>query len=158
MAAIEELIGMLYDMVNDAWSLPFGQEKCVIDKDKALDLIEEIRDNLPRDLEQAKEIIDRRVEIISQSKNEAETIKLAAEESAKNLVAEDEITMATRKKANEIMATAEKKAREIRRAANEYADDSLRRLEELMAEALNAARVSRQKFKGAISKGTKDKQ
>lgn len=34
---IEETITTLYEMVQDAWSLPLGAEKCVVERDKVLD-------------------------------------------------------------------------------------------------------------------------
>ena len=36
---IEETITTLYEMVQDAWSLPLGAEKCVVERDKVLDLL-----------------------------------------------------------------------------------------------------------------------
>ena len=36
---IEEIITTLYEMVQDAWSLPLGNEKCVVERDKVLDLL-----------------------------------------------------------------------------------------------------------------------
>ena len=38
---IEETITTLYEMVQDAWSLPLGAEKCVVERDKVLDLLDE---------------------------------------------------------------------------------------------------------------------
>ena len=34
--SIEEIITTLYEMVQDAWSLPLGAEKCVLERDKEL--------------------------------------------------------------------------------------------------------------------------
>lgn len=151
-SGIEELVNMLYDMISDAWGLPFGAEKCLLERDKVLDLIDEIRANLPKDLEQARVIVENRNEIISQAKREAESIKRAAEEKARQMVAEDEIVVTSRQKSNEMVTAAENKAREIRRAANEYVDDTLKRLEEVMAQALSEMRNSRQQFKNVVNK------
>ena len=51
---IEETITTLYEMVQDAWSLPLGAEKCVVERDKVLDLLDEISNQLPGELKQAK--------------------------------------------------------------------------------------------------------
>ena len=40
---ITELLDELYNMVSDAWGLPLGAEKCVIERNKALDLLDEIK-------------------------------------------------------------------------------------------------------------------
>ena len=151
-SGIDELVNMLYDMVSDAWGLPFGAEKCLIEREKVLDLIEEIRVNLPKDLEQARAIVESRNEILSQAKKEAEAVKSAAEERARHMVAEDEIVLTSRQKANEIMAMAEAKVKELRRAANDYAEDTLRRLEVVIEQALSETRESRKQFKSAVAK------
>ena len=51
---IEELITKLYDMVQDARSLPLGADKCIVERDKVLDMLDEISNQLPRELKQAK--------------------------------------------------------------------------------------------------------
>ena len=151
-SGIEELVGMLYDMISDAWALPFGAEKCLLDRERALDLIDEIRANLPMDLEQAKVIVEGRNDIIAQAKREAEAMKRAAEERARHLVAEDEILLTAKQKANELVTLAETKSKELSRTANEYVDDSLRRLEDVMNQALEETRKARQQFKAVTKK------
>ncbi len=151
-SGIDELVNMLYEMVSDAWALPFGAEKCLIEREKLLDLIDEIRANLPKDLEQARAIVENRNEILAQAKKEAEAIKSAAEDRARHMVAEDEIVITSRQKANEIMSLAESKAKELRRASNDYAEDTLRRLETVIEQALNETRESRKQFKSAVVK------
>ena len=151
-SGIEELVGMLYDMISDAWALPFGAEKCLLDRERALDLIDEIRANLPKDLEQAKVIVEGRNDLIAQAKREAEAMKRAAEERARHLVAEDEILLTAKQKANELVTLAETKSKELSRTANEYVDDSLRRLEDVMNQALEETRKARQQFKAVTKK------
>ena len=71
------------------------------------------------------------------------------------MVAEDEIVLTSRQKANEIMATAEARAKELRRAANDYAEDTLRRLESVIEQALGETRESRKQFRSALAKTSK---
>ena len=155
-SGIDELVNMLYDMVTEAWALPFGAEKCILEREKILDLIDEIRVNLPKDLEQARTIVDNRNEILAAAKREAESIVSAAENRARHMVSEDEILRSTKQKASEIMAVAETKSKELRRAANDYAEDTLRRLETVIDQALNETRESRKQFKSAVVKTTPD--
>ena len=151
-ARIDELIGMLSEAINDAWTLPFGGGKCLIDKDEALGLLDEIRENLPQDLEQARVIVEGRNDIITQAKREAESIKRAAEERARQLVSEDEILLTAKQKANEMVTLAETKSKELSRTANDYVDDSLRRLEQVMEQALNETHRAREDFKKIANK------
>lgn len=157
-SGIEELVNMLYDMVSDAWALPFGAEKCLVEREKLLDLIDEIRVNLPKDLEQARAIVENRNDILAQAKREAESIKSAAEERAKHMVAEDEIVISTRHKANEIISSAESRSKELRRVTNDYAEDTLRRLEDVIEQALRETREVRKNFKSAVAKSSSEEQ
>lgn len=151
-ARIDELIGMLYDAINDAWNLPMGGGKCLVDKDEALGLIDEIRESLPQDLEQARTIVEGRNEILDQAKREAESIKRAAEERANIIVSENEILIKAKQKANEITTLAETRAKEVTRTANDYVDDSLRRLEQVIEQAMTETHRAREDFKRISTK------
>jgi hypothetical protein len=74
-SGVGELIEMLYNMVSDAWGLPLGAEKCVIERDKVLDLLDEIKAQLPTELAEAKRLVNARAEFIANAKKEADTIK-----------------------------------------------------------------------------------
>ena len=53
---ILELVEMLYSMVTEAWGVPLGNDKCLVDRSKALDLIEEIKNRLPAEIAEAKRL------------------------------------------------------------------------------------------------------
>ena len=38
----EDIIGALYDMVQDARSMPLAADKCILERDKVLDMLDEI--------------------------------------------------------------------------------------------------------------------
>ena len=128
---LEELVNSLYDMVQDAWAVPLGADKCVIEREKALDILDEIRETMPQDLKMARDIVERRNDVLSAGKREADAIKKQAEEYARTLVNENEIVAEARKKANEMIVAAETRARELKKAANEYCEDTMKRTEEV---------------------------
>ena len=148
---VNELIDMLYNMVSDAWGLPIGAERCVIERDKVLDLLDEIKAQLPSELAEAKRLINARADFISNARKEAETIKEEAAQHAKQLVEEQNIVKQAKARGNEIIAQAETRSSELRKAANEYADDALRRTEGAISEALNEVHQSRLKFRSAAA-------
>ena len=78
--SVEELIGALYDMVQDAWNVPMSGNKCVLERDQVQALLDEISANLPGELKQARTIVETRSEVITNAKKEAENIRRAAEE------------------------------------------------------------------------------
>ncbi len=149
---VQELIDMLYNMITDAWGLPLGAEKCVIERDKVLDLLDEIKAQLPTELAEAKRLVAARTEFINNAKREADSIRKVAEDRARQMVDQQEVVHNAKVKANGIVTTAENRAAELRRVANDYADDALRRTEEAIAEALNEVRDSRARFRSVSAK------
>lgn len=143
---VQEIISNLYDLVRDAWSLPLGAERCVIERDKVLDMLDEISNQLPGELNQAKTIVESRNEVIANAKHEAEEIVKQAEERAKVLVSESEVYKQAQLEAKELMQSAQQKILELRQVTNEYVSDAMRRTEESIAQALNDVRTSHAKF------------
>ncbi len=146
---VQELLDMLYNMITDAWGLPLGAEKCVIERDKVLDLLDEIRAQLPTEIAEAKRLVAARTEYVNNAKREAESLRKVAEQKARQMVDQEEIVRAAKQRANEILSAAESKSAELRRVANDYADDALRRTEEAISEALDEVRSSRGRFRTA---------
>ena len=144
---VEELLQVLTNAVQDGFSL--GRAKCVIDRAQLLELIEDIENRLPSEIEQARNIVATKNEILGSAKREADAIKRAAEERARQLVSQDEVVVAARQKAGEIVNAAEQKSKELRIATNRYVDDALARAQEALEEALGEVKTSRGSFKSA---------
>ena len=115
-SGIEEILTTLYEMVQDAWSLPLGADKCVLERDKVLDLLDEISNQLPGELKQAKTIVESRNDVITN-----------------------------------LMNNAQAKIKELRQVTNDYVDDSMKRTEEAIAQALSEIRESRSKFRALVN-------
>lgn len=145
--SIDELIGALYEMVQDARGVPFSSDKCAIDRNQALDMLDELSNRLPGELKQAKTIMESRAELINSAKREAENILKSAQAQARTLVSQDAIYQEARAQANEMVRVAQEKIKGLRQATNDYVDDSLRTTEEAVAEALAKIRDSRSKFR-----------
>ena len=150
-SGVEELLDMLFDMVDEAKNVPLSGDKCMIERDRALDLIDDIRAQFPVELSEAKKVMASRADMIASAKREAEAIRRQAEEKAKQLLSEETILLQARQRANELMQQAEDRSRELKRSANEYCEDALRRTEEAVAEAYNEIKQSRARFRAAAS-------
>ena len=87
---VEELVDMLFAMIDEAKSVPLSSEKCIIERDKALDLLDEIRGQFPMELSEAKKLIASRNDYIASAKREAALMKKQAEEQARALLKEAE--------------------------------------------------------------------
>lgn len=150
-SGVEELLTMLFDMIDEAKNAPFSGEKCVIERDKALDLLDEIRAQFPVELAEARKVLSARSEYLAAAKREADEIRRRAEEQAKQMVSAEQVMTVARQRGNEIIRKAEERSKELRRAANEYCEDVLRRTEEAMSEAYEEVRRSRSRFRAAAS-------
>ena len=150
--AVDELLDMLFDMIDEAKNAAFGGGKCVIERDKALDLIEDIKAQFPVELAEAKKILNARNEYVAAAKREADEIRKRAEIEASQMVSEAKVMNQAREKANALVAQAEQKAKDVRRSANEYCEDLLRRTEEALAEAHGEVRRVHTNFSSAMNK------
>ena len=146
---VNHLIDMLYTMIDEAKSTAFGQGKCTINRDEALDILTEIRSRLPLEIKKAQELIRAREEYIASAKKEVEKMLRQAELDAKTIVSESETLQRARMKSAEIIRRAEERTGELYRVANSYTEDALRRTEEAIQMALDEVRQSRTRFRAA---------
>ena len=150
---IIELLDILYSMVTEAWGVPLGNDKCIIEREKAIEIINDIKANLPSALAEAKRLVAARDEFIGNAKREAEALRKSAEEKARMMVEEQEVVRVARARSAEMIASAEAKSNELRRVASDYVDDIMRQAEESMSAALSTIQASHNAFKSAGGTG-----
>lgn len=144
---IEDIIGSLYDMVQDARAMPLAADKCILERDRVLDMLDEIIAQLPGELKQSRTIVESRNELINQARREAEGIIRQAQEQAKQMVTKEAIYAEAKKRSEELVGQTQNKINQLRKAGNEYMDDALRQTEETITRALNEVRDTRMKFR-----------
>ncbi len=149
---IIELLDILYGMITEAWGVPLGNDKCIIERDKAVEIINDIKVNLPTELAEAKRLVAARDEFIGNAKREAEALRKSAEEKARLMVEEQEIVRVARAQSAEMIASAEAKSKELRRVASDYVDQMMGEAEQTISAALNAIRNSHSAFNKAGGK------
>ena len=147
---IEDIIGNLYDMVQDARALPLGADKCILERDKVLDMLDEIIAQLPAELKQSRTIGESRHELSGQARREAEGIIKQAQEQAAAMVAQEAIYQEAKRKCGEMVAQTQERIAQLRRVSNEYMDDALRRTEEAIGTCLGEVRDTRTKFRALV--------
>lgn len=148
-SGINELIDQLFASIADAKGFPLSVDKCILDRDNALDLLEEIRAQLPAEVAEAKRIVSAKAEVIRKTREEAEQIKKDASAEAARMVEKESIVLAAKKRAQEIVEEAEQKSADLRRASSAYADELLRKTEETLNQSLDGVRRSRLSFRSA---------
>ena len=143
---VQQLIDLLYDMIDNAKGVPLGNDKCIIERNRALDYLDEIRAQMPAEVEEAKKLMAARAEYVANAKKEAENLRQRAQNDAKHIVSESETLHTARQQANDMMRKAEERSREMYRVANEYTEDALKRTEDALQAALEEVRTSHRQF------------
>ena len=147
---MEDIISALYDMVQDARAVPLAADKCIVERDKVLDMLDEIIAQLPVELKQARTIVESRNELIGQARRESELLIKQATEKAEKMVTEEAVYQETMNKCREMIDQTQIRMAELRRVSNEYMDDALRRTEEAIALSLGDVQETRAKFAALV--------
>ena len=71
---LQDLINSMQEIVEEAKSVPLMADRCIVDREKLLFLINETIRCLPEDLDMARDIVERRNNIISEAKSQSENI------------------------------------------------------------------------------------
>lgn len=144
---INRLIEMLYEKVEDARSVPLSPGMCKVDRDEMLDLLEELKAQVPGEIKRAQDLLSAREKFIDDAKREAERVVREAEQEAREKISETGLASAAREQARKIVAQAEERSRMLCQVASDYAEDALARTEEAVQAALNEVKDSRLRFR-----------
>ncbi|HVM30161.1 MAG TPA: hypothetical protein VM305_05250 [Candidatus Limnocylindrales bacterium] len=110
----------------------------IIDRERAYDLLDQLRAAVPEEIRQAKRINEETERIVERAQEESERILARAQEQAAFLIEERELTRAAEERSREIIADGQREADEIRRGADEYAQSVLVHLEGECIKALQS--------------------
>ena len=144
---IEDIISALYTLVEDARALPLGADKCILERDKVLDMLDEIIAQMPAELKQSRAIVESRNELIGQARREAENIVREAQQKAEDMVSDQAIYQEAKRQCQEMVEAAQNRIEQLKKASNAYMDDALRSTEETIAQSLAEVRETRARFR-----------
>ena len=152
---VEDIINALYDMIQDARALPLGADKCILERDKVLDMLDEVLAQMPGEIKSARSVVESRDELIRQARREAETIVREAQEEADRLVSQENIYQEAQRRCADLVAQTQAQIANLRKASNDYMDDALRRTEEAIALSLGDVRETRVKLHALLEAQSK---
>ncbi len=122
------LVERLESLIANGKPLPMTN-KAIIERDAALNLIDELRVAVPEEVRAAKRINQEGERIIEKAQEEAERIVARAQEQAAYLIDERGLTEAADDESRRIVADAEDEGTLVRQGADEYAAGVLADLE-----------------------------
>ena len=118
------LIESMQQLLDDATNIPLSR-KVAIDKEYALEILNDIKIALPNQFKQAEHVYDTKDTIIKEAHAEAEAILEKTREYAKEKISEHEITKIAQENAKKIEQDATLKSEQIREGAKNYAIEML---------------------------------
>ena len=127
-----ETVDELTTVIENARSVPMSSS-CMVPRDHLLDLLDDLRENLPDEVQAAGAIVEQRTEILQQAQAEAERL------TGRTRSESEQVVSTARRQREELIGTARRQRDEILTEAQAQADDLLAQAEleaeELLAEA-----------------------
>lgn len=136
---ILQLVDRLEELFNQSRPIPLTNN-VIVDEDKMLDLIDQMRVAIPDEVKKAQKMIAERDRTMAQAAEEANRTLQLAKEKSTNLVERDSIVTAADARASEILRQAELDADATRQEADDYVIESLTNLEMELERVLNQVR------------------
>lgn len=138
---IIELLQEIEDIMETSGGFPLTG-KVMVDPEEVKNLLKEIRQELPEEIQQAQWIKSERQRILDDAKKEYDSLIKVATEKADQLVDENDITLRAKKRADEIMRVTEANVKELKMNTFQYIDEVLYTFQEKITN-MNEAYVQR---------------
>jgi vacuolar-type H+-ATPase subunit H len=126
-----ELLDEIEDIIETSSGFPLTG-KVLVDAEEILEIIREIRIELPDEIQQAQWIKDERQRILDEAKHEYEAVLKEARVQAEALIENDDITVKAKARAEEIMGLAEKNVKNLKMSTFDYIDSILYNFQDKM--------------------------
>lgn len=136
---IQNLIDKLEDLIDEGRHIPMAKYT-VIDEERALSIIDQMRIAVPEQVEAASRIVSQREKLLAQANEEAARIVEYAKHKSTELLDRDAISAAARHQADNLIAQAHVDGDRVRAEADAYVVEVLRELESHLLRTLTVVR------------------
>lgn len=136
---IQHLVDRLEDLIDEGRHVPFSKFT-LIDEERALEIIDQMRISVPEQIEKAARLLNQRDRLMAQANEEASRIIQIASERSDELLQRDAIVQTAQNRANNIIEQARHEAETIRTDADSYVLEVLKELEAQLIRNLTVAR------------------
>lgn len=133
---ILQLIDRLEELFNAAKAVPFTHN-VVVDEDRMLELIDQMRIAIPEEVKKAQQVMAQRDRVMAQAQEEANRTLQIAREKADQMLQKDIIMQEAQRRADQIISQGRAEAESTRADADNYVVDTLMQLQEQIAKISN---------------------
>lgn len=139
-------IDQIIAMVESARSAPMSRSNFVLDRGEVINLLEELREELPTELRRATALLEERDKIIDAGRREAERIITEGEAEHARLVSINEIVVSAEHEASRTIAEARTETQRLRDEVDDYVDTALANFEQFLTRSLASIERGRDKM------------
>lgn len=136
---IQHLLDRLEEVISGGRHIP-ATSLTMVDENRLLEVIDQMRISIPEEIEKAKRILRERDRIMAQANEEAARIRELAREKSETLIQRDAITQAAQARATSIIEQGRQEADAIRGDADRYVMDVLSDLEDALNRTLGVVK------------------
>jgi hypothetical protein len=159
---ILQLIDRLEELFNAAKAVPFTHN-VVVDEDRMLELIDQMRIAIPEEVKKAQQVMAQRDRVMAQAQEEANRTLQLSRDKAEQLIERDMIVQEAQRRAEQILSQARSEAESTRVDADNYVVDTLMQLQDqiskLSGQVSNGIRmVQEDQMRKASSTGVSEKE
>ena len=144
---VNDKLDELAAMVAGARSMPMSSS-CVLNRAEVLDLIEDVRRQLPADLARADALLGDAEGVLAAARGEADEFVAAAHDERMQLVSQTQVVAQAEREASRIVAAAEQEAASMHREIDDYIDAKLANFEIVLSKTMDAVHRGREKIQG----------
>jgi hypothetical protein len=136
---IQHLVDRLEDLIDEGRHIPMTKTT-MIDEERALEIIDQMRISVPEEVDKASRIINQRDRVLAQANEEASRIVDLAKDKSETLIQRDAVVQAAQNRAANIIEQARQDAEAIRGEADGYVLEVLNELEAHLIKTLTVVR------------------
>ncbi len=165
---IEQIISEMEEFIDSCKTQAFNGSNIIVNKDEIEELLAELKNNVPEEIQRYQKIITNQEAILADAKAKADARIAEAEEAAKKIIGEakvrkdelisehqimqqayaqaNEIVITSSKQAQQIVDDATTEANDLKTAAMAYLDDNLAKLEYIIKQTLEMSTARQNEF------------
>ena len=136
---IQHLVDRLEDLIDEGRHMPFSKYT-MIDEERALEIIDQMRISIPEEIEKASRILATRDRILAQANEEAGRVVQLARKKGEEMLDQEVSVQAAHNRAANIIEQARQEAETIIADADKYVLEELARLEQHLIKTLTVVR------------------
>jgi hypothetical protein len=136
---IQHLVDRLEDLIDEGRHMPFSKFT-MIDEERALEIIDQMRISVPEEIEKASRILSQRDRVMAQANEEAARVVQQARQRGESLLDQEVSVQAAHNRSANIIEQARQEAEAILAEADNYVLNELARLEQHLVKTLTVVR------------------